>query len=74
MLIYLASLLLPPIGLWWGFKYIKQDDPKIRNVGIAAIVLTVIASIITIWITVSLINSFSASINSQLNGYSNLGL
>lgn len=66
--VYLLSFLLPPLGLWPGIKYLRQTDEKSRMVGFIAIVLTIISIIITIWLSVSFINTFKQQLNSQLNG------
>lgn len=67
--IYLLSFLLPPLGLWPGIKYLRQEDEKSRMIGFIAIFLTIISTAITIWLTVGFIDVFNQSINSNLNLY-----
>ncbi len=71
--IYALSILLPPLGLWPGIKYVFQKDEKTRAVGIIAIILTVISTIVTIWLFMNTIASITSGINSPLNQYQNLG-
>ena len=62
--VYSVSLLLPPFGLWYVWKYLKQKDGKSKKIGIAALILTIISMIVMIWITKGLINSFNQALNS----------
>ncbi len=65
---YAGSLLLPPLGFWWGWKYLKQPDAASKRIGIISIVLTAISFIVTsIWI-VQYINALNAALGGQLNG------
>lgn len=68
ILYYLGSLALPPLGIIWGIKYLRQADPKAKRIGVVSIILTLISGIITIIWTMNLINGVSAQLNSQLNG------
>ncbi|HUD05171.1 MAG TPA: hypothetical protein VMR59_04245 [Patescibacteria group bacterium] len=71
--VYLLSVFLPPLGLWPGIKYLFSKDQRTKRAGVIAIILTLISSIITIWISVALFNNLSQSLNSQVNQYQNLG-
>jgi hypothetical protein len=65
---YAGSLVLPPLGYWWGIKYLKQPDPASKRIGILCIVITTISFIVTsIW-AVDYINKINATVSSQLNG------
>ena len=66
ILIYLVSFFLPPLGLGWGFKYIRSKNLKVKMVGYVAILLTVAS----IWITISVFKSFVDQYSEVLN---NLG-
>ena len=67
--IYSLSVLLPPLGLWPGIKYLKQKDEKSRMIGSIAIVLTIISAALTVWFTLGFINIFNQQLNSSLNSY-----
>ena len=72
--VYLISFFLPPFGLGSGIKYLKQEDGKSKAIGGVAILLTIMAIIITILITINVLNSMSKVLNGQLNPYGGLGL
>jgi len=71
--VYLLSIFLPPLGLWPGIKYLLSKDQKTKKVGAIAIVLTIISTIVTLWLSVAMFNNISQSISSQMNQYQNLG-
>lgn len=71
--IYLISFLLPPFGLWPAVKYLRQPDSKAKNIGLAALVITVISLVISIYISARFINVFNANINDQVKMYQDLG-
>lgn len=45
---YLISFFLPPAGIYYGIKYGKQDNEKIRSVGKIAILLTAVSLVLTL--------------------------
>lgn len=65
--VYLLSVFLPPLGLWPGIKYLLQKNTKAKRVGSVAIVLTIISTVVTLWLSVVAFNGLSQTINSQLN-------
>ncbi len=65
---YIGSLVLPPLGYWWGIKYLKQTDAASKRIGILCMVFTTISFIVTSILAVDYINKISATVNSQLNG------
>jgi hypothetical protein len=71
--IYAMSLLLPPLGLWPGIRYVLQKDEKIKTVGIIAIILTIISTIVTLWLFMNTISSITSGISSPINQYQSLG-
>lgn len=71
--VYAISILLPPLGLWPGIKYILQKDEKMKTVGIIAVILTIISTIVTIWLFASTLSGITSGVNSSLNQYQNLG-
>ncbi|PIR80129.1 MAG: hypothetical protein COU25_01715 [Candidatus Levybacteria bacterium CG10_big_fil_rev_8_21_14_0_10_35_13] len=64
--IYTISILLPPLGLWPGIRYLLQDSSKARIIGIIAIVLTIFSIALTVKITTDFINSQASIANFQL--------
>jgi len=65
---YAGSILLPPLGFWWGIKYLKQSDAASKRIGIITMVLTTISFIFTSMWAVDYINKINAQVGSQLNG------
>lgn len=59
--IYALSIFLPPLGLWPGIKYLLQKDKKANIIGIVAILLTVLSTVITI----SIANNFVSQLVSK---------
>lgn len=70
--IYVISILLPPLGLWPGIKYLKQENQKAKMIGSVAIILTIISIVITSWIALDMFNKFNATLNAQMQQYQNL--
>ncbi len=71
--VYALSILLPPLGLWPGIKYVLQKDEKTKTVGIITIILTIVSTIVTLWLFMNTITSVTSGVNSSLNQYQNLG-
>jgi len=64
---YLGALVLPPLGIVWGIKYIKQESQMSKVHGIVLIILTIVEIVVlTIW-TINFINMINAQVGSQLN-------
>jgi predicted RNA-binding Zn-ribbon protein involved in translation (DUF1610 family) len=70
IVIYLISFFLAPFGLCFAWKYLKQDDRKSKNIGVAAIALTILSVAIAIWTVAGLFDSVSR----LLKSFSGLGL
>ncbi len=66
--LYIGSVLLPPIGVIWGAKYLKAEDQKTRLIGWACIVLTGISLLIGTYLAIQTINTVNEQVNSQLQG------
>lgn len=66
--VYLLSVFLPPLGLWPGIRYLSQKNEKAKRVGTIAIILTIISTVVTIWISIGLVNNINQTIGTQLNG------
>jgi hypothetical protein len=66
VLLYAGSVLLPPMGIIWGFRYLKQTDSKSKIIGLVAIVLTVVTLLIAIKLTFDIVNQASLQMNTQL--------
>jgi hypothetical protein len=64
---YVGSFLLPPLGYWWGIRYLKQDGAAGKRIGILCMIFTTISCIVTsIWVA-EYVNKLNAAVGSQLN-------
>ncbi|MEK7180727.1 MAG: zinc ribbon domain-containing protein [Patescibacteria group bacterium] len=66
--LYLLAVLLTPLGLWPGIKYLRSHDAHARRVGIIVVVLTSLSFIISIWLFSLLFGNAFQQANSILNG------
>ena len=57
VVIYLVSFFLAPLGLWYAWKYLREEDKKSKVIGSAAVALTVVSLALSIWAAASLFNS-----------------
>jgi uncharacterized membrane protein YqaE (UPF0057 family) len=71
--VYLLSIFLPPLGLWPGIKYLFSKDQRRKRVGIIAIILTIVSTVVTIWLSIAMFNNLNQSISPQINQYQNFG-
>lgn len=62
--IYLVSLLIPPFGYWYGWRYLRQPDHRSKLIGLVATVLTTVATVATIWATKAALDEAYRAINS----------
>lgn len=73
VLIYLLSFFLPPLGVWPAIKYLRQPDEKSKRIGLAAILLTVISIVITIWLTAGFVGSFQKQLKMEFDPFQDQG-
>ena len=71
ILVYLASAFLPPIGLWWAVKYLRQSDPLSKKIAVFIIIITVIATAVTFKIFIDTMNTVNQTVSKQLQMYQN---
>jgi hypothetical protein len=64
--IYIGSLLLPPMGLIWGFRYLRQKSAAAKIVGIVSIGLTIIILVVITQLSINLINTVNTQVNKQM--------
>ncbi len=66
VLLYLKCVLLPPLGIIWGIKYLRQVDRNSKTVGLVCIGLTVVVLVLVVQVAINTANSFNTALNSQL--------
>jgi len=73
ILVYLVSFFLPPFGLIYAYKYLKQGDSKSKKIAYLAIALTITSIGISLWVSTKILNTLSTQLNNQVNSYQQLG-
>lgn len=63
IILFLKTLLLPPFGLFWGYKYIRQSSSLSKAIGLAIIIITLLE---TIWVIQSTLTAYQ-TITTQVN-------
>lgn len=66
--IYAGSIILAPMGLVWGFRYLRQPGSMAKVVGVISIVLTIGTLVIASKLVTSYITSVNEQVTQQLNG------
>jgi len=67
-LLYVGSLLLPPMGFIWGFRRLREEGRTQKIIGMITIGLTVVSLVYSIVVVVDVINSANAQLNQQMQG------
>lgn len=68
-LYYAGSVFLPPLGLWWGFKFLKVAEARAKRIAIVSIVLTFLATFVSTLLIVKFFQGVSAQVNQQMNQF-----
>lgn len=73
--IYALSIVMPMIAFlalhyWPGIKYVRSDDARAKQIGLIAIALIALSTIITYWLSIVWLQGF---IQSSVNNVGNLG-
>lgn len=69
--IIFVSLVLPPFGLVWTFKYFRSKNQSEKKIAIMSLILTIVSVILNLWIGVgifSAVNQQVNQVNTQLKG------
>lgn len=64
--LYLLAILLPPLGLWPGIKYLMKKGKQPKWVGAITIVLTLISTVLVIMFTFKFLNDYLSQISQYL--------
>lgn len=70
--IYLVSVILAPLGLYWFFKYFRSEDQKKRKVAFFALYLTIFTIVVLTTVSYYYVKQMNAYIESY--DFSGLGL
>jgi len=72
--LYIFSILLPPLGLVPGIKYMLGKNPNGKTVGLILIILSIISIGVSLVVFSQVINEINKQVNTQFLQYQNLGL
>jgi amino acid transporter len=66
LLLYIGCILLPPLGIIWGIRYLKEPKQSSKIIGIISIILTLISLIVGIILSINIINNVNSQVSKQL--------
>lgn len=58
------TILLPPMGIFPGIRHLRKDDQTAKILGITYIIVTVIATVVMLKITMDFVNNINEELNS----------
>ncbi len=67
--LYLLSVLLPPLGLWPGMKYLRSSYAPARRVGIIVAVLTAVSFVVSLIIFEHWLSNAVQQASNTLNSF-----
>jgi hypothetical protein len=65
--LYLKTLLLPPFGFWWGYRYLRQSDNASKTIGLITVLITFVEIIWLVQTTITAVNTVNQQVQLQLN-------
>ena len=68
--LYLGSIVLFPLGLIWGLRYIKETSLKAKLVGWVCILISIVTFAVVSMVLFTTIREVNEQVNNQLNGLS----
>lgn len=69
LVLFIKTLLLPPFGFYWGYRYLRQSDKKSHYIGIFVILLTAVETIYLIYSTIIIVETFNQQLLHQQELY-----
>lgn len=63
---FVGSLVLPPMGIIWGIRYLKSPEQKAKIFGLVLIMITVIECLVLVDVSVKAYNAINDQIQKQL--------
>lgn len=67
--LFVLSTILPPLGIGLTIRYIKAEDEKAKRIGWISLIVTAIAVVVMVLLSISAMNSATQQINSQMQNY-----
>jgi hypothetical protein len=59
---------LPPFGLVYVWRYYKQSDRVSQRIAAIALILTIVTTAASVYVTIHALDSFNRMLNAALNG------
>lgn len=66
--LYLGSVFLAPMGIFWGLRYLREESQKSKIMGIIAMAISVVILIVVVQYTANLVNTLNSEVGKQLQG------
>lgn len=63
--LYVGSIILPPMGIIWGIRYLREKESNAKIIGMICIILTVVVLVVAIQATINLVNYVNNQVNIQ---------
>ncbi len=70
--LYIGSVLLAPMGIFWGLRYLREKDDKSKIIGVIAMLLSLVTLIVAIQYTVTFMNTINNQVGKQFQGIEGL--
>lgn len=67
IVVYLVSFFIPPYGLVYGFRYLRQREESAKAIGVIAAILTLVSIMISMIFVISLINTMNKILGGDLS-------
>lgn len=64
--LYVGSVVLLPMGLIWGMRYVRQSSGKAKTVGVVCIIITVVTVVILAKVTVNFMQLLNQQVEEQM--------
>ena len=59
---------MPPFGLVYVWRYYKQSDRVSQRIAAIALILTIVTTAASVYVTIYALDSFNRMLNAALNG------
>lgn len=69
VVLLIKTVLLPPFGFIWGYRYLRQADNKSKIIGVAVILITLLELVWGVVATVEIVDTANKQINQQFRLY-----
>jgi hypothetical protein len=68
--LYTKSILIPPFGVLWAYRYLKENNNKSKIVGMIAVILTLISLVVSSILFKNFVNDVNTQVSKQMDSFS----